>query len=151
MQGTNMLHQYSARPMEVLLVEDGLLDAQVTLAALKHCGIHHRVTLIRTVDESRKFLGREGIFARAPAPDLILLDLLLLDGEGTDVLRFIRDNSETSEIPVVVLSASQDESDRTLCQSLHVDDFITKPFDVEQFLRVVHEHRRLHMFGAATS
>ncbi len=142
-----MLHQLAGRPMEILLVEDGLLDAQVTLAALKHCGIHHRATLIRTVEESQRFLDRDGVFARAPVPDLVLLDLLLLDGEGTDVLRHIRNSEELRDTPVVVLTASQDETDRDECRLLEVDDFIQKPFDVEQFLRVVHEHRRLHMFG----
>lgn len=131
--------------MEILLVEDGLLDAQITLAALTQCHIHHRVTLIRTVREAIQFLSKQAVFARAPSPDLVLLDLLLLDGEGHEVLQFIRQTTDIEDTPVVILTASTDYEDRVACNSLTVDDYILKPFDVGQFLRVVRENRRLHI------
>jgi DNA-binding response OmpR family regulator len=137
--------------MEILVVEDGLLDAQLTLEALKHCGIHYRANLLRTVAEAKEFLGRQGVYARAPVPDLVLLDLVLLDGEGLEVLQFVRAEPEIAELTVVVMTSSQDEGDRDACRSMHVDDYILKPFDIQQFHRVVREHRRLSMFGTSSA
>lgn len=143
-----MLSQTVCRPMEILLVEDGLLDARVTILALGRCSIHHRVTLVRSIEEAREFVRREGVFRRAPQPDLILLDLLLPDGKGTDLLRDLRQMQGLSDVPVVVLTASGDSENRSICSTLSVDDFIEKPVDEEKFLRVVREHKRLLVFGA---
>ena len=63
--------------MEILLVEDSLVDARVTIGALRQGQIQHRLTLIRDGEEAMEFLRREGKFTHAPRPDLILLDLLL--------------------------------------------------------------------------
>ena len=93
------------------------------------------------------FVRREAVFARAPRPDLILLDLLLPDGDGIDVLRGIRELPSVGQVPVVVLTASDDESDRRSCESLSIDDYIQKPVDEEKFLRVIREHKRLLVFG----
>jgi two-component system, chemotaxis family, response regulator Rcp1 len=137
----------AVKPMEILLVEDGLLDARVTIHALRRCGIHHRLTLVRTVGEAEAFLRRTGIFARAPRPDLVLLDLLLPDGDGVDLLRTIREQPALQALPVVVLTASDDWSNREVCHALQVDDYITKPVDEAKFLRVIREHKRLMVFG----
>ncbi len=53
---------------------------------LRRSQVHHRLTLVRSVQEAMRFLNREGIFARAPRPDLLLLDMMLPDGCGLDVL-----------------------------------------------------------------
>lgn len=142
-----MLFGTALKPMEILLVEDGLVDARITIHALRNCGIHHRLTLVRTVEEAIAFIHRQGIFARAPRPDLVLLDLLLPDGDGIEVLQAIRENPPTSQLPVVVLTASADERNQQACASLAVDDYITKPVDEEKFLRVIREHKRLLIYG----
>ena len=72
-----MLSNTRTKPMEVLLVEDGLMDARVTIHALRRSGVHHRLTLVRRIEEAIQFLNRETIFARAPRPDLLLLDVNL--------------------------------------------------------------------------
>ena len=74
------------RPMEILLVEDSLADARLTIEALREGNVKHRMTLIRDGLEARRFLNREGIFAHAPRPDLILLDLDLPELSGRDLL-----------------------------------------------------------------
>lgn len=142
-----MLYAAAVKPMEILLVEDGLVDARMTIHALRRSGVHHRLTLVRTVQEAISFLSREGIFARAPRPDLVLLDLVLPDGDGVDVLRGIRNLQVISPIPVVILTASDDAEDRELCESLQIDNYITKPVDEEKFLRVIREHKRLLIYG----
>ena len=101
-----MIGDSKTKPMEILLVEDGLTDAKVTIFALRRTQVFHRLTLVRCVKEAIQFLKCEGVFARAPQPDLILLDMMLPDGTGIDVLESMeameRDMSRTT---TVVLTA----------------------------------------------
>lgn len=130
------------RPMEVLLVEDSLADARLTIEALKEGDVKHRLTLIRDGREAREFLHREGKFALAPRPDLILLDLHLPGLDGRDLLAEIKRDFELKNIAVVILTASQDHEDRLRSQMLQVDSYLTKPVDMEKFLEVVRKLRR---------
>ncbi|QDT11092.1 response regulator [Planctomycetes bacterium K23_9] len=136
-----MFSDIKTRPMEVLLLEDGLMDARVTIHALRRSGIHHRLTLVRRVDEAILFLQRKGIFARAPRPDLLLLDMNLPDGTGFDILEWLEENE--TRITTVVLTATHDEATRARCEDMKVHDFITKPVNQDKFLRVVRDHKRL--------
>ncbi len=129
--------------MEILLVEDGLTDARITIYALRRCQVYHRLTLVRTVREAIQFLSRQGIFARAPRPDLILLDMMLPDGSGLDVLESLETWEATKRPTTVVLTASHDASIRRRCNELHVQDFINKPVDEEAFMRVMRDHKKL--------
>ncbi|MGB7348057.1 MAG: response regulator [Pirellulaceae bacterium] len=136
-----MFADTKTKPMEVLLLEDGLMDARVTIHALRRSRIHHRLTLVRRVDEAIQFLNREGIFARAPHPDLLLLDMNLPDGTGFDVLEALVQSND--HITTVVLTAAHDEETRRRCEEMKVHDFICKPVNQEKFLRVVRDHKRL--------
>ena len=137
-----MPNQTIGRPMEILLVEDGLVDASVTIAALKKGQVQHRMTLIRDGAEAMEFLQQQGKFARAPRPDLILLDLGLPKKDGRQVLQEIKADESLSQIPVVIMTSSDDEEDRVQSQLLGVDAFVTKPVDFEKFLTVVRQLRR---------
>ena len=137
-----MSNHVVGRPMEVLLVEDGLLDARVTIEALRGAEIQHRLTLVRDGQEAIEFLHQQGRFARAPRPDLILLDLMLPKKNGMEVLAEVRGNHELKEIPVVVLTASDAEDDKAGCEELEVDSYITKPVNLEKFLTVVKQLKR---------
>lgn len=137
-----MSNQTIGRPMEILLVEDGLVDARVTIAALKKGQIQHRLTLIRDGQEALEFLRQEGKFARAPRPDLILLDLCLPKLDGRQLLSEIKSDLDLKSIPVVIMTGSDDEEDRLQSESLGVDSFITKPIDMDKFLTVVRQLRR---------
>ncbi|TWU41547.1 Response regulator rcp1 [Novipirellula aureliae] len=137
------------KPMEILLVEDGLLDARVTIFSLRRSHVHHRLTLVRSISEAMQFLNREGIFARAPKPDLLLLDLNLPDGSGVEILEFLKQNSTdptsfgSETITTVVLTANEDDTVRDRCRELGTNDYIRKPVNEEEFLRVVRDHKRL--------
>ena len=135
-------NQTIGRPMEIMLVEDGLVDACVTINALKKGNIQHRMTLIRDGQEAMEFLRQEGKFARAPRPDLILLDLGLPKKDGREVLSEIKLDADLKAIPVVVMTSSDDEEDRAQSEFLGVDSFITKPVDLEKFLTVVRQLKR---------
>ena len=131
--------------LEIMLIEDSLLDARLTIESLKHCGIHHRLSLFRDGAEAISFLNREGVFARAPKPDVILLDLFLPDMDGVDILRKLRDNDLLSAIPVVVLTSSDDGTDQQECEKLGVSSYIRKPFNEEKFLSVIRRIKGLSL------
>lgn len=138
-----MIGDSKTKPMEILLVEDGLTDARMTIYALRRSQVYHRLTLVRTVDEAIRFLNREGIFARAPAPDLLLLDMMLPDGCGLDVLEALEEWDASIRPTTVVLTASHDTSIRQRCDELHVHDFMNKPVREAEFTRVVRDHKKL--------
>ena len=129
------------RPMEILLVEDSLLDARLTIAALKKTEIKHRLTLTRDGEEALHFLLREGPFTKAPRPDLILLDLHLPKKDGHEVLAALRTVSELREIPVVILTASEVEEADAQAKALSVDAYLTKPVHLDKFLGVIRKLR----------
>ncbi|RMF38713.1 MAG: response regulator [Planctomycetota bacterium] len=137
--------------MEIMLVEDSLLDARLTIEALRRCAIHHRLTLFRDGSEALDFLHRRGVFRKAPRPDLILLDLFLPDMEGVEFLRHVRTDDALANIPVVVLTSSDAEADQAECEALGVNSYIRKPFHEEKFLQVVRQVKGLALALAAAT
>ncbi|MEX2120523.1 MAG: response regulator [Pirellulales bacterium] len=136
-----MSSQTVGRPMEILLVEDGLVDARVTISALQKGQVQHRLTLVRDGAEAMDFLHRMGHFARAPRPDLVLLDLHLPKKDGLEVLAEVKADPSLKSIPLVVLTASEASADRARCEQLGVNSYITKPVDLDKFLAVVRDLR----------
>ncbi|TWT76216.1 Response regulator rcp1 [Planctomycetes bacterium CA13] len=144
-----MLAASRVKPMEILLVEDSLLDARVTIHSLRRSQVHHRLTLVRCVREALMFLNQEGVFARAPRPDLLLLDLNLPDGSGIDVLEWLQNGDVTiDQVTTVVLTANEDDEMRFRCRELGVHDYIQKPVHEDEFMRVVRDHKRLMVHSA---
>lgn len=132
--------------IEIMLVEDSLIDARLTIESLKSCGYYHRLTLFLDAGEAIHFLNRDGEFARAPKPHIILLDLMLPDSDGVSFLRMLRSMKELKSIPVVVLTSSEQSSDREACEKLGISSYIVKPFNEEKFLNVI---RRLKSLALA--
>ncbi len=128
--------------MEILLVEDNLDDANVTIQALKSGNVRCRVTLVCDGEEAISFLYRKCEFAQAPQPDLILLDMQLPKKQGQLVLAEIRADEELKDIPVVVLTGSLVCRAILQAQELHVDGFMTKPVELDKFIGVVKSLRR---------
>jgi CheY-like chemotaxis protein len=137
-----MLHEIVGRPMEILLVESNLNDAQLTYEYLNRTHIHHRLTMLWNGAEALDFLHRRGVFRRAPRPDLILLDLDLPRVDGREVLEEVKGDDVLSSIPIVVLTRSPSEADRLRTQWLQVDGYVTKPVDGEKFRRLILDLRR---------
>lgn len=130
------------RPMEILLVEDNLSDARLTIEGLREGKVKHRLTLVCDGVEALQFLRREDKFARAPRPDLMLLDLELPKIDGREVLAEVRQDPELQSIPVVILTASQAHEDILRSEMLQVDSYITKPVDMPKFVAVIHQLKR---------
>jgi two-component system, chemotaxis family, response regulator Rcp1 len=128
--------------MEILLVEDDLLQARLAWEAIRRGNFRHRTTLIGDGQETLDFLFRRGGYRQAPRPDLILLDLRLPKIDGLDVLAEIQGDEELKTIPAVIMTASQDEHDRLICQQHNAQAYMTKPVDLEKFLALLRQLKR---------
>jgi chemotaxis family two-component system response regulator Rcp1 len=135
----------TGQALEIMLIEDSLVDARLTIEALRRCGIHHRLSLFRDGREAIEFLYQRGVFIRAPKPDVVLLDLFLPDTDGVAVLRQLRTERRLTNIPVVVLTSSDDGSDQHQCEELGVSSYIRKPFNEEKFLSVIRRIKGLSL------
>jgi chemotaxis family two-component system response regulator Rcp1 len=125
------------QPIRVLLVEDSPGDIRLTQEALKDAKMHIRLDIARDGQEAMAFLLREGEYANAPRPDLILLDLNLPKKDGREVLQEIKENQTLKIIPVVILTTSASEADILRSYLLHANCYITKPVSLDGFLTVV--------------
>jgi CheY-like chemotaxis protein len=134
--------QLIGRPMEVLLVEDDLEDAGLTIETLREGKVPCRVSLVRDGDEALAFLRREAHFARVPRPDVVLLDMQMPKKDGRAVLSEIRCDPRLSQIPVVVLTASRTHAEILKEENLRAENFLTKPVDREHFLGVLKSLRK---------
>jgi CheY-like chemotaxis protein len=125
------------RPVEILLVEDNPGDERLTREALKEGKVYNNFHWVKDGVEAMEFLRREGKYASAPRPDIILLDLNLPKMDGREVLQAIKTDSDLKRIPVVVLTTSKAEEDVLRTYSLHANCYVTKPVDLEKFIVVV--------------
>lgn len=110
-----------------------------------------RVSLVCDGEEAISFLCRKGEFAKAPTPNLILLDMKLSNEEGQRVLAEIRVCEELTDIPVVILTGSLDREPNLLVQELHVNGLMTHPVDLDKFIGVVKSRRRSWLSELALS
>ena len=127
----------TGRPIEILLVEDNPGDVRLTAEALKEGKVLNRMSVAVDGVEAMAFLRREGRFADAPHPDLVLLDLNLPKKDGREVLDDIKRDARLKHIPVVILTTSQAEQDIVKSYELHANCYIAKPVDLDQFMSVV--------------
>jgi two-component system, chemotaxis family, response regulator Rcp1 len=124
-------------PIEVLLVEDNAGDIRLTQEAFKEGKVHLNLRIARDGVEAMAYLRRQGEFAAAVTPDLVLLDLNLPKKDGREVLRDMKSDTQLLRIPVVVLTTSESDDDVLSTYGLHANCYITKPVDMDQFIKVV--------------
>lgn len=127
----------SMRHIEILLVEDNPGHVRLTQEAFKEIKLSNQLHVVRDGEEAMAFLHRQGQYANAVRPDLILLDLNLPKKDGRQVLAELKADEALKRIPVVVLTTSKAEQDITQVYDLHTNCYITKPIDMEQFITVV--------------
>jgi CheY-like chemotaxis protein len=126
------------RPVDILLVEDNPGDVRLTKEALKDAKVLNEIYVARDGVEAMQFVHREGSFANAPMPDLILLDLNLPRKDGREVLAEIKKDPKLQHIPVVVLTTSKADEDIIKTYNLHANAYITKPVDLNRFVEIMH-------------
>ena len=132
MPGTHLV-----KPIEILLVEDNPGDADLAREALMDSKLNNSLSVVEDGEEAMAFLLRNGKYADAPRPDLILLDLNLPKKDGREVLAEIKANDDLKRIPVVILTTSRAEEDVLKTYNLHANCYIAKPIDLSQFMKVV--------------
>jgi chemotaxis family two-component system response regulator Rcp1 len=124
-------------PIEILLVEDNPGDIRLTREALRDGKIYNNLYVTRDGVEAMAFLRKTDQYIHAPRPDLILLDLNLPRKGGHEVLAEVKTDENLRRIPVVILTTSQAEEDIIKTYDLHVNCYITKPVDLDQFVKIV--------------
>jgi CheY-like chemotaxis protein len=126
-------------PIDVLLVEDDPGDTLMIREAFADNKVRNTLTCVTDGVEAIRLLRREGEYADAARPDLILLDLNLPRMDGRQVLAEIKRDEELRTIPVVVLTTSQAEEDVLRSYQLHANAYVTKPVDFDRFIAVVRQ------------
>ena len=127
----------TAHLMHILLVEDSLPDIELTLEALSEAKVANQVTVARDGAEALAHLRREGDASDAPRPDLVILDLNLPKVDGHEVLAAMRADPDLRRIAVAVLTTSSSEADVVRTYDLGANCYLTKPVDLQQFMRVI--------------
>lgn len=124
-------------PINILLVEDNPGDVRLTLEAFKEGKVNNEISVVNDGVEALAYLRREGRYANAQRPDVILLDLNLPKKDGYEVLAEIKQDPDLKRIPVVILTTSEAERDILQTYYMHANCYIIKPVDLDQFITVV--------------
>jgi CheY-like chemotaxis protein len=125
------------KPIEILLVEDNIGDADLVREGLESCKILNRLNVVEDGEKAIAYLHKEAPYANASRPELILLDLNLPRKDGREVLAEIKNDKCLMRIPVIILTSSKAEEDIVKSYNLHANCYISKPIDVDQFLKVI--------------
>ena len=123
--------------MKILLVEDNPADIRLTQEALRQGREQVDLSVVEDGQEALAFLRREGIFAHAERPALILLDLNLPKRDGRLLLAEIKSDPALKDIPVVIFTSSEADHDIRSAYDSYANCYIVKPVELEQFLRFV--------------
>jgi len=125
--------------VEILLVEDSLDDAELTVQVLRRNNLANHIEVVRDGEEALDFLFCKGAFKERSfrPPRLVLLDLKLPKLDGLEVLRQIKGDPRTKAVPVVVMTSSREEKDMVESYRLGVNSYIPKPVDFDQFRETV--------------
>ncbi len=125
------------KAVEILLVEDSPIDVKLTEEALHEIQVKNNLHVVTDGEDAMDFVKRQGKHQHAPRPDFILLDLNLPKKDGREVLAEIKADPDLRSIPVVILTTSRAQQDILKTYNMHVNCYITKPVDMNQFLDVI--------------
>lgn len=125
------------RAADFLLVEDNPGDVRLTQEALRSHKVQNNLHVVNDGEEAMAFLRKQGKYANAPRPDIILLDLNLPRKDGREVLADIKSDPSLKTIPVVVITSSEAEQDVIKSYNLNANCYVTKPVNLDQFIKVV--------------
>jgi len=132
----------SSDQVEILLVEDNPHDVELTLRTLKQHHLSNRLLVVRDGAEALDYLFGDGVHAGrniSSEPKVVLLDLKLPKVDGLEVLRRLKGDERTHDVPVVVLTSSAEGPDIATAYTLGANSYIVKPVDFEAFARAVAE------------
>ena len=124
----------------ILLVEDNPQDEILTLRALRKANLANRIDVASDGQQALDYLFREGDFAEREGPDMptvMLLDIGLPRLSGLEVLKRLRADTRTAQLPVVILTSSDEEQDRLKSYENGCNSFVRKPVDFSKFAETV--------------
>ena len=127
----------AGRPIEILLVEDNPGDVRLTKEAFKEGQIDNEMHVATDGEAALDYLYQRGEHEEAVRPDLVLLDLNLPKVDGIEVLEQVKGDPDLKQIPVIVLSSSEDESDVLKSYENYTNAYLTKPVDPDEFVELV--------------
>lgn len=133
----------------ILLVEDNPADVELTRNAFKEANLDHRLEVAEDGDQALSLLRREGGYAAAARPDLVLLDLNLPGTGGMEVLQAMKQEDALKRIPVVVLTSSASPQDVDRCYDLFAAAYVVKPMIFDRLVEIVKQTESF-WFGVAT-
>ena len=133
----NDLDNAGIKPIKILLVEDKPGDARLTLEGFKDARIRNNITVVEDGIEAMAYLRHQSPYADVPLPALVLLDLNMPKKDGREVLADMKADEALKQIPVLVFTISTAEKDILEAYHLHASAFITKPIDLDEFIRVL--------------
>jgi CheY-like chemotaxis protein len=134
-----MVDVTSSKVIDVLMVEDDDGDILMTREAFEYYKVQNRLHVVSDGEQALQFLRRQGPYADAPRPGLILLDVNLPRVSGLEVLAELKNDPDLLVIPVVMLTTSRAEEDIVRSYSLHANAFVTKPVDFEHFMDAIRQ------------
>lgn len=126
-------------PIHILLVEDNEGDILLIQEAFEEGKLVNDISLAKDGEKAIRFLEKEGEFKDASTPDLVILDVNLPRKNGHEVLKYIKESDSLKHIPVIMLTTSSSEIDIIKSYKNHANCFVTKPLDVDDFLKAVIE------------
>lgn len=132
-------------PIKILLVEDSPDDVILTEEALRHGRMATGLRVVHDGEEALDYLHRRGKHAAAPRPDLVLLDLNLPKMDGLEVLEEMKQSARLRTLPVVALTTSTAERDVLRAYDKHVNAYVNKPLDVDEFIRTVRSIEQFYL------
>ena len=125
------------KSIHILLVEDNEGDIMLTTEALEEGRIANKISVVKDGKHAINFLNKKGDYENASLPDMILLDINLPKKNGHEVLQYIKGNDDLKQLPVIMLTTSSSEKDILESYKNYVNCYITKPVDVNDFIKAV--------------
>jgi chemotaxis family two-component system response regulator Rcp1 len=125
------------RPLEILLVEDSLEDAELTTELLSESTVPHNLNLVRNGIAALEYLNKTGQYQNQKSPDLVILDLNLPRKNGHEVLAEIKSDPHLRKIPTIILSTSSADRDIEQALARHANCYIVKSTNLEHFVEVI--------------
>jgi CheY-like chemotaxis protein len=131
-----MIQESGPRKVQILLVEDNPADVDLLRRALRNAELDCELTVIEDGAEALAFVRQKEKEAGAPTPDLVVLDMNLPKHSGLEILEAMRTTRVFANVPVAILTSSSSPRERTKMEGLRVGRYITKPSDLEEFMRI---------------
>jgi DNA-binding response OmpR family regulator len=136
MAEVSVKHGSSVPAVRLVVVEDNRSDVYLLERALRKQDLLFELIHLPSGSEALAFIRRQGAYAQAVIPDLVLVDLNLSTYDGEDILREIRSAGHLDGVPVCVWSSSRSRWDEAMLKDLGISQFITKPAGLDQFMEI---------------